>query len=77
MQDFSPDEGDYVRIDIPDERDPDHKLHHGNHGYVKKVLSDDAGGITGEQMDGVIYRVEFKDGTCADFRHHDLRPPIE
>ena len=69
-------EGSRVRIDIPDETDADHELH-GEHGRVVEVIRDDASDITGDQLDSVIYRVELDDGFRADFRHHDLRPPIE
>ena len=41
MQRFST--GDRVRVDIPDETDPDHDQYHGEHGQVVGVLSDDAG----------------------------------
>ncbi|MDG5760493.1 hypothetical protein QA600_14225 [Natronococcus sp. A-GB1] len=77
MQDFTPTEGDRVRIDIPDEHDPDHEIHHGKHGRVTRILSDDAADITGDQCDTEIYRIKFDDGGRADFRHHDLRPPLE
>jgi len=40
MQHFS--KGDRVRIDIPDETDPDHEQYHGVHGHVVRVLTDDA-----------------------------------
>lgn len=36
-------EGDRVRIDIPDESDPDHDAYHGAHGEIMKMVSDDAG----------------------------------
>jgi ribosomal protein L21E len=32
-----PSEGDRVRIDIPDETDPDHALYHGEHGTVVAI----------------------------------------
>ena len=35
------DKGDRIRIDIPDETDPNHQ-YHGEHGVVVKTLSDDA-----------------------------------
>ena len=34
--------GDRVRIDIPNETDPEHKEFYGEHGHVKAVLSDNA-----------------------------------
>jgi len=65
-----------VRIDIPDETDADHELH-GEHGRIVEVIRDDASDVTGDQLDSVIYRIELDDESRADFRHHDLRPPIE
>jgi len=74
MQHF--DKGERVRVDIPDETDPDHRLH-GEHGTVVSVLQDDAGTTTGDERDDVIYRVELADGENIDLRWRDLRPPIE
>ena len=70
-------EGDRVRVDIPDETDLDHDQYHGLHGTVVKKLRDDADTVTGDEREGLIYRVEFEDGGTADFRWRDLRPPIE
>jgi hypothetical protein len=67
---------DSVRIDIPDETDPDHYLH-GKHGKVIEILEDDAGTETGDDTDDIIYRVEIEEETVRDFRQHDLRPPIK
>jgi len=75
MERFS--EGDRVRIDIPDETDPDHQEYHGEHGRVVAVLSDDADSLTAEERDGQLYRVSFDSGETADFRWRDLRPPIK
>jgi ribosomal protein L21E len=69
-------EGDRVRVDIPDETDPDHRLH-GEHGTVVSVLQDDAGTTTGDERDDLIYRVELDEGQNIDLRWRDLRPPIE
>ena len=69
-------EGDRVRVDIPDETDPDHRLH-GEHGTVVSVLQDDAGTTTGDERDDLIYRVELDEGENIDLRWRDLRPPIE
>lgn len=68
--------GDRVRIDIPDERDPDYAVYHGEHGTVVDVLPDDADAVTGDERDSFIYRIEFDSGEQADFRWRDLRPPI-
>lgn len=77
MMEYTPEVGDRVRVDIPDERDPDHGVYHGRHGYVRDILIDDAGETLDSESGSVIYRVEFDDQTSADFRHHDLRPPVE
>jgi len=69
-------EGDRVRIDIPDETDPDYR-YHGEHGKVVKILDDDAGRETGNPQDSQIYRLRLESGETADFRLRDLRPPIE
>jgi len=37
-------------------------------------VEDDAGLETGDERDGVIFRVRFDDGEIADFRWRDLRP---
>lgn len=66
-------EGDRVRIDIPDEDDPDFHYHR-RIGEVVKVIEDDAGTETGDPRDSAIYRVEFEMGRTADFRWRDLRP---
>ena len=75
MQRFS--EGDRVRVDIPDETDPDYEPFHGKHGEVLEVLEDDAGEVTGDEREGAIFTVEFETGETADFRWRDLRPPLE
>lgn len=67
-------EGDLVRIDIPDEVDPDHNRYHDKHGEVVQVLEDDAGKTTGDDRDSVLYRIRFDNGDVADFRWQDLRP---
>ncbi len=70
-------EGDRVRIDIPDQSDPDHEPYHGVHGEIITTLSDDAGLTTGNEADSHLYRVMLETGETADFRGRDLRPPIE
>lgn len=69
-------EGDRVRIDIPDETDPDHQ-HHGHHGEVTSVHRDNAGDTTGDIRDSLLYSVQLDSGEELDFRWRDLRPPIE
>lgn len=65
-----------MRIDIPDETDPDHDWH-GEHGRIIKVLTDDADTVTGNPADASLYRVELDSGDTIDVRGRDLRPPIE
>lgn len=66
-----------VRIDIPDETDPDHDTFHGRHGTVIDTITDDAASETGDQRDSMIYRIEFEEGSQADFRWPDIRPPLD
>jgi ribosomal protein L21E len=75
MQQLS--EGDQVRIDIPDETDPDHKQYHGKHGTIISLLFDDVTKVTGKDVDTRLYRIETESGETMDFRGRDLRPPIE
>jgi ribosomal protein L21E len=75
MDQFS--EGDRVRIDFPDETDPDHSQYHGNHGTIVSIIEDHAGKVTGDEQDSALVRVELESGNEADFRRRDLRPPIE
>ena len=73
MQRFS--EGDRVRVDIPDETDPDHERYHGVRGTIITVLEDDADRATGDSRDSLLFRVELEDDDVEDFRWRDLRPP--
>jgi hypothetical protein len=66
-------EGDRVRIDIPDQSDPDFDFHR-QQGVVADVLQDDAGSETGDERDSPIYRVKLDSGEKMDFRWRDLRP---
>lgn len=75
MQRFN--EGDRVRIDIPDETDPDHDQFHGAHGTVDMVLQDDAGQETGDERDNLLFRVDVDNGSVVDLRWRDLRPPSQ
>jgi hypothetical protein len=68
--------GDRVRIDIPDETDPDHNLH-GTHGKVEEIIEDDAGQKTGDPRDSDLYRVALETGEEVDVRWQDIRPPFE
>jgi len=69
--------GDRVRVDIPDETDPDHQEYHGENGRVVAVLSDDADLLTADERDAHIYRVAFDSEVTADLRWRDLRPPLD
>jgi len=70
------DEGDRVRIDIPDKTDPDHR-YHGEYGVVVRILSDDAGEKTGDSRDSGLYRIRLESGETIDVRWRDIRPLIE
>jgi hypothetical protein len=74
MTDYQFEEGDRVRVDIPDEMDPDYTRLHGRHGEIIAILEDDAGTVTGDTRDGVLYRILLEDGTKTDVRWRDLRP---
>lgn len=67
-------EGDQIRIDIPDEDDPDHNRLHRKQGTIIEILGDDAGQETGDQRDSYLFRVETNEGEVEDLRWRDLRP---
>lgn len=67
-------EGDYVRIDIPDKTDPDYDEYHDQYGIIQKILEDDADELTHDPRDVYLFRVEFEDGSTNDFRWRDIRP---
>lgn len=69
--------GDRVRVDIPDETDPDFEHFHDSEGVVIAVEEDDAGIETGDERDSTIYRVKFETGEKMDFRWRDLRPAFD
>ena len=69
--------GDRVRVDIPDETDPDHDQYHGEHGRITEILADEAGTLTGDERDSIIYRIQFSNGEELDLRHQAIRPPIQ
>ncbi|MFD1569388.1 hypothetical protein [Halorubrum laminariae] len=60
--------GSRVRVDIPDERDPEYEQFHGTHGEIMHVLSDDLGATTGSDEDSQIYQIELDGGEQANFR---------
>lgn len=69
--------GDRVRIDIPDETDPDHDRPHNEHGTIVEILEDDAGLETGDPRDSNLFSVELDDGQVEELRWRDLRPAAE
>lgn len=66
--------GDSVRIDIPDETDPDHERLHGRRGTVVGIISDDAGAVIGDEREGYLFQVELANGETVTVRWRDLRP---
>lgn len=72
MKRFTP--GDSVRVDIPDESDPDFDEYHDRRGEVVDVREDAASDVTGDERDDVAYRVRFDNGDEMNFRWRDLRP---
>ncbi|WP_092733545.1 hypothetical protein [Halopenitus persicus] len=66
--------GDSVRIDIPDETDPDYERLHGRHGTIVEIISDDADALTGDEREGHLFRVDLDNGATVDVRWRDLRP---
>lgn len=75
MRRFEP--GDRVRIDIPDETDPDHDDWHGVRGVVVNIIEDDAGQETGDSRDSHLFAVETPDDEVIHLRWRDLRPAVE
>ncbi len=67
-------DGDRVRMDIPDTTDPDHDRWHDTVGTVVDVREDDAGLETGDERDNIEYLVEGNSGESMWFRWRDLRP---
>lgn len=74
MTDHQFEVGDRVRVDIPDETDPDYGRLHGRHGKIVAILEDDASTVTGDTRDAVLYCVQLEDGTKTDVRWRDIRP---
>lgn len=68
--------GDCVRIDIPDETDPDFDRLHDRFGTVVEVRQDDADDATGDERDRYIYNVKLSGGRTASLRWRDLRPVL-
>lgn len=68
------DTGDRVRIDIPDETDPDYQRLHNAQGTVVEIIQDDAGAVTGDCREGYLFHIKLDDGKTVDVRWRDLRP---
>lgn len=66
--------GDCVRVDIPDQSDPDFELYHDRTGEIVELIEDDTGDITGDERDSYLFGVEFENGETEHFRWRDLRP---
>jgi hypothetical protein len=66
--------GDEVRVDIPDNTDPDYRRFHGKRGEIIETIADDAGEETGDERDSLLYRVALESDEVMDFRWRDLRP---
>lgn len=68
-------QGDRVKIVIPDPQDPDHQYHQKT-GTITDICEDDLGGLTGETRHNYLYTVDFDDNTLdpVDFRYDDLAP---
>lgn len=66
--------GDRVRVDIPNEDDPDYERLHRKHGTIVKIFEDDAGQQTGDPRDSHLFRVEIDEDIIEDLRWRDLRP---
>jgi len=49
--------GDRVRLDIPDQNDPDFARLHWQTGEIKETMKDDADLSTGDERDSILYRV--------------------
>lgn len=69
--------GDRVRIDIPDENDPDHERLHRKRGTIVEILEDDAGHETGDPRDSHLFSVGIDDGTIEHLRWRDHRPAAD
>jgi hypothetical protein len=70
-------DGDCVRVDSPDETDPDHDPSHGAHGQIIDGLANDAKIITASSQDSILCRVAFETTKQADFRRWNLRSPTD
>ena len=75
MSEFST--GETVRIDIPDETDPDHDAYHGEHGQVIGIVEGEITTITGEQVEEIRYRIRLPNSEELELPAYSIRPPIQ
>lgn len=68
------DKGDRVRVDIPDESDPDHDRLHGEEGVVAEIQADAAEDYSGDSRDSYLFFVDLDSGDTVSVRWRDLRP---
>lgn len=66
--------GDRVRIDIPDETDPDFQFH-GKNGEVISVNLDEVKPLTGNSLDDGFYSIELGFVGNVDIRCKNLLVP--
>jgi hypothetical protein len=66
--------GDRVRVDIPNENDPDHERLHRKDGIIVEIFEDDAGKETGDPRDSYLFTVKIDVDTIENLRWRDLRP---
>lgn len=71
------DVGDRVRIDIPNETNPNHDQYHEEHGTIVDILEDDSDAFSGDEQESSIYRIQLDAGEKLDVRHLVIRPPIQ
>jgi len=66
--------GGSVRIDTPDEIDPDYERLHGRHGVIVEIISDGAGAMICDEREGCVYVDKLDNREITDVRWRDLRP---
>lgn len=48
-----------------------------NTGVLTRALEDEAGSLTGDKQESLIYQIQLDNGDHVDVRHRAIRPPIE
>lgn len=69
--------GDRVKIDLPNESNPNHDPYHEEHGTIVDSLEDDSNTLGGDEQDSNIYRIHLDAGEKLEIRHLVIRPPIQ